>query len=276
MSNNMDQNQPNSDFDLQWDDQHDSSMPQDDFDQEDANQAADNVVAGLDWDQPSDNTSEDTQENPGDPAWLNSNNEPEQENSTPATGFGRGRRGQTANRNTAILLIACCAAVAAVYFIGLHHRPDTDEVAQQTLNAQLDMALNQLLESQNQQVGPDGVTDNQRLMQAFYEYPGSQQILLHELHNNPFRSLIPVVTRDEVAEQERAADRRISRIRELTNLFQRLQLEGILVSPTGPQCMINGEVFNEGDAVIDEFEIQQITPQQVILTAEQTEFLLQM
>lgn len=292
MTNLADDNYNNNDFQFQWDDQEDSELSY-----EQSSVGEESNQEELDVDEPSfDSTTEtpdvsaseadsdqdvdsDSDSDSEDATWFEDHSEQSEDADQAVTTHTKDLRGRTANRNTLILLLACIVAVAGIYLLGLTHKTSEEEhLAQQTVSAELDLALNRLLATQNEQVGPDGITDNQRLMQAFYQYPGNKQLHLDELQCNPFQSVDPIVSanQQQIAQERVATDRRILRLQELTTVFDRLSLDGILIGPGGQQCMINGEVFNQGDTVNQDFTIEAITPQEVLLIAEQTEFVLQM
>ena len=54
------------------------------------------------------------------------------------------------------------------------------------------------------------------------------------------------------------------------------KLESILIGPQQSACMINGEVFHEGARIDQDFRVKSISGNSVLLTAEYSDFMLEM
>ena len=178
---------------------------------------------------------------------------------------------KTTQRNALILLCIGCTALAAVFFLGLRHRPQGDSAEKQALDTQLDLALAKVLITQSPQAA-DATSATDMLIQAFYEYPTNRQVALTELQRDPFRptaSLIPpVATLEALMPRDQALN--------LAQRVQQLHLQSILISQQDARCMINGEVFQEGQHIDDHLQIKSIRSDNVLLVAEHSEFQLQL
>src|SRR5690606_958014 len=108
------------------------------------------------------------------------------------------------------------------------------------------------------------------IVQQFRSYPGMRQVPLSQLQTNPFRFGMPTDgTGTPVAntrEQER--NQAIKAVRQLV-------LRSIMHSGSHRACMINDALYTEGQQV-DQFTIERITPESVIVKTGVYRFELKM
>ena len=157
----------------------------------------------------------------------------------------------------------------------LKQKPQKASAQQQEVEAKLDKALTKLVDKKEQDKSRKLFEDTEEMVQAFYEYPTKQQVALKELQRNPFSSML--AKDDEATDVDDAKERREKLRAELTKKVGELQLQSVLQGPRGAQCLINGNVYGEGEKVANtSFVIKSISGGKVVLVAHEMDFALQM
>jgi hypothetical protein len=178
------------------------------------------------------------------------------------------------NRGTIIFMASCLLCVGVFYLFHLRQKPKQATANQQEVEAKVNQALSKLVDEKEQEKSRKMFEDTEEMVQAFYEYPTKQQVALKELQRNPFSLTL---TNDEQATDEDDAKKRLEKLRaELTKHVGTLTLQSVLRGPRGSQCLINGEVYSEGEKVNDTFVIKSISNESVVVVAQKIEFVLQM
>jgi len=183
-------------------------------------------------------------------------------------------RSEGDNRKTVALLVVCAVSIAAIACFALRNRGQGPSEQQQAVNAQLDLALAKVVSGHMPLQGQRDLAATDLLIQMFYEYPTGRQLNWDELKRNPFRQLDGFSTQKTTSTPEQTT--RSSRAKLLAQMLTQMTLQSVLIGPDNPQCVINGEMFGEGEYVMDNFQVKSITPQNVVLVAGYREFLLEM
>lgn len=178
------------------------------------------------------------------------------------------------NRGAIIFMASCVICVGGFYLFHLKQKPKKASTQQQEAEAKLDKALTKLVDQKEQEKSRKLFEDTEEMVQVFYEYPTKQQVALKELQRNPFSSML--AKDDKAKDVDEAKERREKLRAELTKKAGELQLQSILQGPRGFQCLINGEVYGEGEKIAGAFVIKSISEGRVVLTAQDMDFTLKM
>ena len=160
------------------------------------------------------------------------------------------------------------------YLFHLKQKPQKASAQQQEDEAKVDKAFSKLLNEKEKEKSRKVFEDTEEMVQAFYEYPTKQQVALKELQRNPFSSML--AKDDKATDVDDAKERREKLKAELSKRAGELQLQSVLQGPRGFQCLINGEVYGEGEKIAGIFVIKSISEGGVVLAAEDMNFTLQM
>jgi hypothetical protein len=178
------------------------------------------------------------------------------------------------NRGAIIFMASCVICIGGFYLFHLKQKPQKASAQQQEVEEKLDKALNKLVDKKEQEKSRKLFEDTEEMVQAFYEYPAKQQVALKELQRNPFSSML--AKDDEATDVDDAKERQEKLRVELTKKVGGLQLQSVLQGPRGAQCLINGDVYGEGEKVAETFVIKSISEGKVVLVAQEMDFTLQM
>jgi len=178
------------------------------------------------------------------------------------------------NRGAIIFMASCVICVGGFYLFHLKQKPQNASAQQQEDEANVDKAFSKLLNEKEKEKSRKVFEDTEEMVQAFYEYPTKQQVALKELQRNPFSSML--AKDDKATDVDDAKERREKLHAELTKKVGGLQLQSVLQGPRGFQCLINGEVYGEGEKIADTFVIKSISEGRVVLVAQEMDFTLQM
>ena len=181
--------------------------------------------------------------------------------------------GGSHNHTAMILMAICVASMFAVYYFGMKQKPKEASAEEKAVEAQLDSALARLVNEPKKNNAGQLFKETGEMVQAFYEYPANQQVSLEDLSKNPFERMIAGAEND--GENEKAKSK-LQLEKELRRKFDQLELQSILHSSSGSKCLINGEIFVQGQQVMDAFEVKEIKAGHVVLTSEEQEFILEM
>ena len=177
--------------------------------------------------------------------------------------------GSTTNRGMILLLGTCVIGMVLVFLIGRYQDAPEASEEDKLIEAKVDVALARLVEN-GQSVKL--LKDTEKMVQTFYEYPTNQQVLLDELSKNPFSRMDEKLTGVKSVSEQTLAQQK----RQLENKLEDLELQSIVQSSRGTQCLVNDAIFSEGQVIGEDFYIKSITVDKVILQAGKHEFILVM
>lgn len=183
--------------------------------------------------------------------------------------------------NTVVLLVLVAVGGIVVYFFGLRHQPKSPTEEDQAMQKQLDKALARLTGKIDKRKEADGSVfagDTEMIVRTFSDYPGKYQVVASELQKNPFSHVIVIEPDGNASQDDESAwsQQQAYLTRELNNKFKKLKLESILLSPVNAKCRISGEVYSAGQKVKDTFVVGNIQHEEVVLIANNHEFVLRM
>jgi hypothetical protein len=175
------------------------------------------------------------------------------------------------HKATILLLAACVLGIGAMYFIKMKKKPAVPTDQQKTLEMQVDLALQKLSNKDEQAKAKQTFRDSQEMIQLFYGYPGSQQVKLEELQRDPFirETVKKAVVKDDSKQLAKLQ-------KELEKKFASLKLQSVIQMSGGSKCLINGQIYGQGQTVGDGFTISTIHEKSVTLTSNDIEFELKM
>jgi hypothetical protein len=180
----------------------------------------------------------------------------------------------TLNKGTMILLAACVIGVGSMYLLKLRHTPKPVSAEDKAVQAQVDQALQKMVDPKEQEKAKKLFNDTQQMVQTFYEYPSKQQISLSDLQRDPFSRDFAV---DNTAKNEAEAARQRERLaKDLSKRAETLKLQSVLQGAGGAKCLISGEVYGVGQTVAGKYVVKSISDGMVVLTAENMDFTLKM
>jgi hypothetical protein len=107
--------------------------------------------------------------------------------------------------------------------------------------------------------------NTEKIVQQFLTYPSATQVPLTDLQTNPFRAHAPENAPDNTALSE-AAKKKQQEEQRLTvkKAAEALTLQSVIASDTRKACMINSQLYREGETV-GEFVIEKISPSAVLV-----------
>jgi len=174
------------------------------------------------------------------------------------------------NRAGIILVGICVVAVAAVYLFGTKQRPQEASSEQLAAAAQIDIALTRLVGASKKGKGANPLKNTEQMVQAFYEYPGKKQVLLDDLKKNPFSMLASGGAKvDEKQNQEKLE-------MDLKNKISKMKLQSVVTMTSGNKCLIDGEIYGQGQLIDDCYKIESINVDTVELSSKDFKFVLEM
>ena len=174
------------------------------------------------------------------------------------------------NHASMILLGICVAAMVAVYLFGAKQRPREASPEQLAAEVQIDIALAKLVGASGKGKDANPLKNTEQMVQAFYEYPGRQQVLLDDLKKNPFSMLALAAARvDDKQDQEELET-------ELKNKMSKMKLQSVVTMVSGNKCLIDGEVYSQGQVINDCYKIESINVDNVVLSSNDFKFVLEM
>ena len=178
------------------------------------------------------------------------------------------------NRSAVILLMTCLMGVGAIYLFGLRNKPKEATAQEQEVEAKVDQVLAKLGNQQKKNEARKMFQDTDNMVQVFYDYPAKQQVEVAELQRNPFSRML---AKDEGANDvDEALKRREQLRKELSEKSSKFVLQSVLQGNKGAKCLIDGNVYSEGETIDGVFKIKKIQSESVILTAQEMDFVVQM
>ncbi|MBN2377924.1 MAG: hypothetical protein JXD22_16115 [Sedimentisphaerales bacterium] len=178
------------------------------------------------------------------------------------------------NRSAVILLMTCLMGVGAIYLFGLRNKPKEATAQEQEVEAKVDQVLAKLVDQQKKDEARKMFQDTDNMVQVFYDYPAKQQVEVEELQRNPFSRML---AKDEGANDVDEALKRREQLRiELSEKSAKFVLQSVLQGKKGAKCLIDGNIYSEGDLIDSVFKVKKVNNESVILTAEEMDFVVQM
>ncbi len=178
------------------------------------------------------------------------------------------------NRSAVILLITCLMGVGAIYLFGLRNKPKEATAQEQEVEAKVDQVLAKLVNQQKKAEARKLFQDTDNMVRVFYDYPAKQQVEVDQLQRNPFSRIL---AKDDGANDVDEALKRREQLRtELSGKSAKFVLQSVLQGRKGAKCLIDGNIYSEGETLDGVFKIKKIQSESVILTAEEMDFVVQM
>jgi len=178
------------------------------------------------------------------------------------------------NRGALIFVASCLAGVGAIYLLSLRNQPKEVSAEIKTAEAEVDATLKRLMDPAEQAKAKELFKNTDEMVQVFYDYPAKQQVAVNDLQRDPFSRLL---AEDKEANDEEEARLRQEKLRkELIKMSEGFELQSVMKGMRSSQCMINGEVYREGDMVVDTFEVKSINNDHVVLLASGMTFVVKM
>jgi hypothetical protein len=183
-----------------------------------------------------------------------------------------GEEKKPANKNMMVLVGVALVGVAVVYFMYFKKGPETAGAATQANQA--DQTITQFLSdgTRNIQQMEQMLRETEKVVEQFRTYPSMAQKPLSELRTNPFRfhDEAGVPEDAEMAKRKREEERAAA-----LKAVSGLALQSIMHSGSHKACMINNQLYKEGQQ-IKEFTIDRISPDSVIVRTGAYRFELKM
>ena len=184
-----------------------------------------------------------------------------------------GEDAKPANKNTMVLLGLAAIAAGVIYFMYFKKGPDSAEGALAAAS-QTDQTITQFLSdgSRNIEQMEQMLRQTERVVEQFRTYPSMAQKPLSELRTNPFRfhDLSAAPEDAGMARRKREEERSVA-----LKAVSALSLQSVMHSGAIKSCMINNELYKEGQQV-DVFTIDRISPESVIVRSGAYRFELKM
>lgn len=180
---------------------------------------------------------------------------------------------QPANKNTLVLVGVALIGAAVVWFMYFKKGPASADAATAQAS-QADQTISQFLSdgSRNIEQMEQLLRDTERVVEQFRTYPSMAQRPLSELRTNPFRFHdLSGTPEDAGLGQRKREEERAAALKSVAAL----SLQSIMHSGTHKACMINSQLYKEGQQV-DGFTIDRISPDSVIVRTGAYRFELKM
>ena len=176
------------------------------------------------------------------------------------------------SRGTLLLFGLAAIAGGVIWFMYVRNGPEAASAASaEAKNA--DQTITQFLSSgtKNIEQMQQMLRNTEGIVDQFRKYPAISQIPLSQLQTNPFRfRTLTEPTDQNLTNRQRENERNAA-----VKAVQQLSLRSIMHSETHRACMINNSLYQEGQQV-DQFTIERITPDSVIVKTGVYRFELKM
>lgn len=176
------------------------------------------------------------------------------------------------SRGTLLLFGLAAIAAGVVWFMYVRNGPESASAASaEAQNA--DQTITQFLSSgtKNIEQMQEMLRNTEGIVDQFRKYPAMRQVPLSQLQTNPFRFRQLTDPQDETMAARLREEERNAAVKAV----QQLALRSIMHSGTHRACMINNTLYQEGQQV-DQFTIERITPDSVIVKTGVYRFELKM
>ncbi len=172
------------------------------------------------------------------------------------------------NHGIIILLAVCVVGILGVYLIGTRQTIETTK-EDKAVESTVDVVIAKLSNGKNSK----DLDDTAKMVQTFYDYPLNQQVSLDELKKNPFSRL----TESEVTDTpvKKVVKKKVDIKAELQKKIAKYNLQAVIQADGGAKCMINGDVYDLGNNIDEDFTIAKISSGSVTLESKGHEFKLE-
>lgn len=176
-----------------------------------------------------------------------------------------------ANRNMMMLVGVALLGVAVVWFMYFRKGPESADAATAANTA--DQTITQFLSdgTRNIQQMEQMLRETERVVEQFRTYPSLAQRPLSDLRTNPFRFQDVDTGQDAELLKRKREEERAAALKAVSAL----SLQSIMHSGSHKACMINSQLYREGEQV-EGFAIDRIDPDSVIVRRGAYRFALKM
>jgi hypothetical protein len=171
--------------------------------------------------------------------------------------------GAAAARSSLVLVVLVALGGAGLYLMHLKSGPKTAAAAVESQQASKTISSFLAGGETNIKLMEKMLSDTQKVVERFMNYPNANQVPLDDLRTNPFRFLMAA------GEQPNASDL-VSRKRKeeerqaALKAVQTLQLQSVMSGSSNRSCMINNTLYREGQ-IVEGFLIEKISSGKVIV-----------
>jgi preprotein translocase subunit SecG len=170
---------------------------------------------------------------------------------------------RNARRSTMLVVVLFSIGLLILLFMIRKSKPQTASALPAcSEDAQIELAISKLTGGSTEMIGR-----MDQILKKFYEFSNVLQVKVNELVKNPFELemfLSDLRQQNDVQGQSPDIDLKIIHQQRLIQKAKEMQLLSIIRSDQGSCCMIDGNIFYEGD-VIKDFKIIKISNVFVIL-----------
>jgi hypothetical protein len=179
------------------------------------------------------------------------------------------------NRTLVVIMAAAALGGGALVFNHVRQGPAAAKAAPVMSTADAKKRISQFLDDGkgNVKVMEQMLHNTEKVVQQFANYPSVTQVPLGELKTNPFRQS-SATPKDEANDPDLKKKLEAQRQAALKNV-QNLQLQSVMKGEQRSTCMINNTLYREGQTV-EEFFIEKITPNSVVVRSNEYRFELKM
>lgn len=206
-----------------------------------------------------------------DSTQTNAGDGEEQSFSPPEEGFVTSEEKPGVSRGTMVMFVIIVVCAGGLYYMYRKTGPAAASAALSKESVEANKTINSFLSGGDANIKSmlSLLKNTEKRVQQFLTYPNTKQIPLSELRTNPFRQFVEpakVATSDnsvaltEAAERKRREEERAA----ILKAVQGLQVQSIMFSPDRSVCMINSNLYREGQSV-DNFTVEKISPTSIVV-----------
>lgn len=186
----------------------------------------------------------------------------------------------TVNRGTLVMFGIMILAAASLYVMYKRTSPAAANAAVSPASAEANKTISTFLSGGDRSIKSmeQLLKNTEKVVQQFLNYPSLTQVPLGDLRTNPFKQFIeaPKTTADagpsqDALDKKRREEQRMA----VLKAVQGLQLQSIMFSESRRACMINNNLYREGQS-LDNFSIEKISPASVVVKNGPYRFELRM
>lgn len=186
-------------------------------------------------------------------------------------GFVTTEEKATVSRGTLVMFVIMIVCAGGLYYMYRKTGPASASAAISKESAEANKTITSFLSGGDTNIKSmlTLLKNTEKRVQQFLTYPNTKQIPLSELRTNPFRQFEEPakaatsensVALSEAAERKRREEERAT----VLKAVQGLQVQSIMFSPDRSVCMINSNLYREGQS-IDNFTIEKISPTSIVV-----------
>lgn len=176
----------------------------------------------------------------------------------------------TVSKGTMVMFVIIVIAAGGLYYMYRKTGPSAAKAAANKESVEANKTITSFLSGgeSNIQSMLTLLKSTEKRVQQFLTYPNTKQVPLSDLRTNPFRQFAekPKVAGpdnealSEAAEKKRREEERQAVLRNV----QTLKLQSIMFSQERSVCMINNNLYREGQS-IDNFTVEKISPTSIVV-----------